>query len=482
MTIGGTHALAALVFALTLFATFVAAWLGRKHSGSSSHEGLSDEKLNRWLVGLSAGAAANSGFIVTGAVGLGYMGGTRWLLMPLGWLIGDLIYWHFFPARLNAFGRTSQATTLSQLLSHGLSGKTAKLLGMLCAAIVLVCLCGYISAQWLAGQKFLAGAFGVSGVFALILFAILIIVYTSIGGFRGSVYVDSMQAVIRIIGTALAVVVIVWFAQSTPDFSANIAAAGPGFLNPLADLGTVPFLGLVAGTFAGYAAAAIGFGLGQPHLVSRYLAGASPAETQAAKWIFIGFVQFTWLSMTLFGVYLRGIMPGLEDPETGLSAFFEAKVHPVLTGIIIADVFATIAATSNALLVAMSQAVIHDLAPRRRDGKPISLALVCAVMGGVTMAISLLVNDSVTSLALGSISLLGAGLAPAVMAKIMGWRHSSVSLLCAVVAGIATALAWKALGFADALNEALPGILVGMAVNAAVARLAPVSPAASRAQ
>lgn len=60
--------------------------------------------------------------------------------------------------------------------------------------------------------------------------------------------------------------------------------------------------------------------------------------------------------MTLFGVLLRGVMPGISDPEAGLSVFFTSNLGPIVTGIV-ADIFATIAATSNSLLVAMVQAV-----------------------------------------------------------------------------------------------------------------------------
>ncbi len=61
--------------------------------------------------------------------------------------------------------------------------------------------------------------------------------------------------------------------------------------------------------------------------------------------------------MTVFGMALRGVMPAIADPETGLSLFHRSNTGPLITGIIAADVFATIAATSNSLLVALAQTV-----------------------------------------------------------------------------------------------------------------------------
>ncbi len=61
------------VFLMTLAAPFGTAFIARRHSAGDKNDGLAEVKLNRWLVGLSAGTTANSGFIVTGAVGLGYV-------------------------------------------------------------------------------------------------------------------------------------------------------------------------------------------------------------------------------------------------------------------------------------------------------------------------------------------------------------------------------------------------------------------------
>jgi Na+/proline symporter len=455
--------LAEIVFLLTLCATFAAAIMARRHSADDKEGGLAEMKLNRWLIGLSAGTTANSGFIVTGAVGLGYTYGLQWVLLPLSWLLGDLVFWYVFPARINEIGQTSRATTLSELLTDGLGGKIAAAVSILCAVVVIACLGGYTSAQWLAGQKFLSGAFGLPDWMALGLFALLIIGYSSIGGFRGSIYTDTLQAFIRIVGTIIALVSVVWFAQAdSAAFSSNIAAAGSTFLSPFPG-------GIIttAGFIGGFAAAAIGFGLGQPQIFSRYLAGSSPEETRSAWWIYMSFVQFTWIAMTVFGVVLRGVMPGITDAETGLSAFFQQNIGAVLTGIIVADVFATIASTSNGLLVAMGQALNHDLLPRLFNARsrrfPLSIATLA--IGLITMVASLGISGSVVSVALSSVSLMGAGVAAAVMIKVMRWPHTALSLLCSMLAGIAAALVWKQTGLASTFNEAGIGMAVGLITN-----------------
>lgn len=385
-----------------------------------------------------------------------------WVLLPLSWLLGDIVFWSVFPGRLNDFGRRSRATTLSELLTFGLKGSQATALSVLCAVVALVCLSGYVSAQWLAGQKFIEGAFPVSDIAALGLFAAMIIAYTAIGGFRGSVYVDSLQAMIRLIGTALALAAIFYVANKNPEaFNQNLSSAGSDFLSLAPPGGFAVLVGFIVG----FAAAALGFGLGQPHLVSRYLAGADAAETKSAWWIYIFFVQFTWISMTLFGVALRGVMPGLTEPEAGLSVFFNSKMGAVATGIIVADVFATIAATSNSLLVAMSQALTHDLIPRLKKGASLPIWAGCILLGLITMALSLSLHGSVMSVALASVSMMASAIAPAVMARLLGWRHDARSLLATVICGLVSAGLWKWLGYDAVLNEAAVGIATGILAN-----------------
>jgi Na+/proline symporter len=455
--------LATLIFFATIAATFVASYLGRRHSRRRALGSLSDQHLNRWVVGLSAGATANSGFVVTGAVGLGYSFGAHWLLLPLAWLAGDIVFWTLFPHRINKAARDARATTMTDIIASGLGNGATSVVVVkrLVSVITLLCLGGYVSAQWIAGEKFLAGAFGFSGITSLLSFAALIVLYTAIGGFRGSVYADSLQAVIRVIGTSIALAAVAWAAAGRgPAFWSEIHGAGPDFLSmaPNGLLSAALFV-------SGYAAAALGFGLGQPQIVTRYMAGSSPEETRAAWWVYIGFVQFTWIAMTLFGMALRGIMPGLSDPETGLSAFFRTEMGPVLTGIIVADIFATIAATTNGLLVAMVQTTRHDLFLQPADERA-RLWPVTAAIGAITMLISSQLSASVVDLALSSVSLMGAGLAPALVARVLGWRQSTASVCVSIIAGIATATVWKFVGYGAILNEAFFGILAGLAAGA----------------
>jgi len=463
--------IAITVFLATLALTFGTAIYARIVSrGASGEEDLAGRKLNRWQVGLSAATTGNSGFIVTGAVGLGFSGGAQWLLLPLGWLLGDLVYWSIFPDRINRLAREAHAVTLSELLTHNLQGKVAQLISITVSLTLVAFLAAYTAAQWLAGQKFLSGVVPLSELTAIAIFGSTIVLYSAIGGFRGSVYVDTMQAVIRVGGTILALWMVLQAASAHSDtFWTNIQKAGPGFLNPFSG-------GLLASAsiLAGYGAASIGFGLGQPQIISRYMAGASPEETKAARFIYIGFLQFTWLAMTAFGIILRGVLPGLDDPEKGLSVFFQSNVSAIATGIIFADVFATIAGTSNGLIVAMSQTARRDIfAPWFGDRilSPVWSMIVTLALGIGTILLSFVLPGSVFTIAITAVSLIGAALAGVVMVKVFAWPHTATSFVAAIVAGLAAASAWHAYGLSSYLNEAAVGIVASLAANFLLCKL-----------
>jgi Na+/proline symporter len=460
------HPLAIAVFAATLLLTFGAAIYARLRAAQdSSEEDLAGRNLNKWLIGLSAGTTGNSGFIVTGAVGLGYAGGAQWLLLPLGWLLGDLVYWSFFPDKVNRLAREAGATTLPELLTYQIGGWTARAITMLVAAILVIFLSIYTAAQWLAGEKFLAGVFAMTPAMALIGFGLVIVFYSAIGGFRGSVYVDVVQAVIRLGGTVLALLTVIAAACTMgPAFERNLAAAGSDFLNLFAGRSA----GAAIAFALGFAGAAVGFGLGQPQIVSRYMAGDSPQETRAARWIYIGFLQFTWIAMTAFGMILRGVQPGIADPETALSLFFQTSVGAVATGIIFADVFATIAGTANGLLVAISQTIRRDLFGSWLGTRAFSRTVATGftvVLGLITVALTFVLPGTVYTIAIAAVSQIGAGLAGAVMIRILNLPHNGASLLASIVAGTATGAFWWASGLSAVVNETIFGIATGLAAN-----------------
>ena len=464
-----------IIFLFFLFITFGIAYLSRRisrqnpHYASEADQGLDGRNLNRWLLGLSAGATSNSGFVVTGAVGLGYTYGLQWVTLPLAWLLGDLVFWHFFPQRLNQQGRNQGLVTLAQTLKSDLPKFWSISIGVLTALILLVGIGAYTSTQWLAGQKFLHGAFGVSPQFAIMMFAVLIIAYSALGGFRGSVYVDTFQAILRLVGTLFILGMCCIEIIKHGSFFAELMVLEPEFFSIFPVVGAWSILAFVLG----WAGAAVGFSLSQPQLLSRYYAASSPKEAQGAQWIYIGYVQFTWISMTLFGMALRVLMPNIADPETGLSVFIQNYAHAIIAGIILADIFGVIASTANSLLVSMAQSIRYDFF--QPLNKPflikIPLSFFVVVLGAITLLVANAFEASVAFLIIKSTLLMSAGLASPMIIKVLQLKHTGCSLFFSLLGGMTSAIGWSLYGPTDVMNEVIVGVFTGYFLNIITYRL-----------
>jgi sodium/proline symporter len=468
-----SNVVAFAVFLGTVGLTIALSFYARAHDlrGEGDRSDLSGRTLNRWLIGLSAGAAANSGFIVSAAVGLGYADGVRWIMLPVAWMLGDLVFWKLFPGKLNEYSRHNDVSTISQLLAVGTDKVTCRAIKVSSAILLITGLIAYTASQWIAGQKLLMAASGFSEIPVIIFFGSSLVVYSIVGGFRGSVYADTFQAVLSLLSTIVILFSIFTVASGEPNvFWSNLPPSSSDFWNILPD-GSI---GSLIAFVLGFAMASIGFGLGQPQISSRYFAGSSPNETLAAKWIYIGFLQFTWISMTIFGITLRGVMPGLTDPESGLTAFAQLHMNQLEFGLVIAFIFAIIASTINSIVVAVAQTVHKDIIQSGRESQQTGGLTPPYIVGIVALSgllISFVIPGSVFSIAVNSISKIAAGIAGPVIIKILKINHDGVSILSSMSAGVLAAFLWSGLGYSAEFNESGIGIIVGFLTNAVVYRV-----------
>lgn len=179
-------------------------YLAKEKKGDAQSYHLADRSLNKWLVGISAGATANSGFIVVGAVGMGYTMGVSSLLYPLAWLVGDLIYWNFFASRVRGMEAVKNSLTVSEVLTFSNNDKNLKIIS---SVIIFLLLSIYASSQLIASTKIVAYFSDISDFLAITLSFIFVMAYTVWGGFKSSVYTDVIQGVMMVL---LTLGILVW--------------------------------------------------------------------------------------------------------------------------------------------------------------------------------------------------------------------------------------------------------------------------------
>lgn len=457
-----------LIFTLfCLLLIFVGIYAARKQGNSDNEYFLANRSLGWLLVGVSAAVTGNTGFIVTGAVGIGYSMGMSSLLLPIAWLFGDLLYWNIFPKKLNKLSKTQNSSTIPQFLSSGLP--SPKLLLSISTLAVLGVILFYTAAQWVAAGKIFSEFFGSSVNIGILLSATLVIIYSSFGGLRSSIWTDMLQAVF-----ILFLLVMIY---------STVLINHPNVLNELAEIeGHLNIthyypLSALIGFVLGWIFASIGFGLSQPQILIRYFAASNGADFDKAKWVYIFILQLTWIGFTFFGVLLKGILPDIEQisQENGLAIFIKSEYSPIVVGILIAAMFATISSTADSFLISTSNSIKKDILEKFKIGENTNNTMLTILIGLVTIGFGILLSESsVLTIAMNSVSYLGACIAPAVLIKVLGFKHSNLSLSLTIIFALLLAIVWQQyLGFSkyvgnsflETLNMAVVGIIGGLVIN-----------------
>lgn len=447
-----------IVFAVALMMTLgAAAYARRKQVRNDHREAVAGRSVGPWLMALSAGATANSGVALTALVGLGYMGGLVWMNFGIGWLLGDIFFWVLLAERLNRAAHTLDTATLPEMLQKGAHAARQALPRRLFGLAIVLLSMGYVGAQWLAAGKIGGMILGVPELVCTAGFAIFVIGYTAFSGVRGSIYTDFVQALFMLLLVGCSA----WLVVRAP------AAAAPVPAGYFSLLGSGPWWQAPA-IVLGFAVMALGFDMGQPQMVSRWMSGENPGVMRRARWIYMGFVQLTAFAFIMIGMGIRLAMPGLADGEGGLVAFIHQYGGPGMMGVLMTGAVATIASTGSGIVAVGAEMLRQDVVPGRLPGK-VGMMLAVGMVGAVSLVVIPLAGTSVMDMALTAVGLMSAIFLAPMVWVVMGWRIRQREMMMSMVAAAVAACSWRWLGWESVLNECVPGVAAGLAVLGAVA-------------
>mgnify|MGYP003292369265 CR=1 FL=1 len=148
---------------------------------------LGGRSMGPWVTAMSAQASDMSAWLLMGLPGsiLAFGLGQAWI--GIGLAIGTALNWIFVAKRLRKFSSAAgDAITMPQYLSNRfLTSNPA--LKIICAIVFMVSFTLYVASAFSAGAKVFNDLFPALGVErAMIIFALIILVYTFLGGFLGS--------------------------------------------------------------------------------------------------------------------------------------------------------------------------------------------------------------------------------------------------------------------------------------------------------
>ncbi len=443
----------------------VSSW---RRNGTSEDYLTAGRAHGKFMIALSGAASATSGFIMIGAVGAGYSLGLMAVLMPLSWFLGDLAFWTLFPARINRIGRAHGFHTVPEFISYTATGQRSGGLRKFFAGLIIVFVGLYAIGQFLAAGKAVNAVFDLSIAVSIGFSAVVIMVYAAKGGLAASIPTQFVQAIIMLFTTIGMLTLAVSVGGGTGEILSVIESADPALLKLDGGRGALLLLVFVFG----FATTAFTFDIGQPHLLVRILAAKSPVEAAGARWIYLAFMQATWVSMSLFGLFMVAILPDITDAEQALPVFARDHLHPILVGAVLAGVFASVASTLDALILVLSSALGVDLAPglvkrlSARDGARYQAGVTLAVTLVIMLtSIALIGSSSVFSIIVFSASGLGVTVGCAMLITLCRWRTSTLALVISAICALVVTASWRLTGLSDVLLEAFPGFVAGLAAH-----------------
>jgi solute:Na+ symporter, SSS family len=379
---------------LTLYIGVVIAigvWANRRQTDTEAYF-LGNRSMRWWAAGLSIIATSFSAASILGIPGFAYATDMWYLQYTLGdFLAAGIVIVLFIPF----FHRVKGLTTAYEYLEVRFDTKT-RLLGSTLFILTVLLRAGTL----LFGASLLFSAVAPTNLIpgltpveeAVVLFGIIAITYTVLGGISAVIWTDVIQFSIMSIGVVASMAVVV---LATPG-GWDVAFAEAGRLEKLGVINVeTPMAprGLLAAIF-GYGLLALSlFGTNQQP-VQRYMTVSRPREAQQALLLGVGAGAIGVTLSLLLGVFLfvfyqhfPALLPEDLTPDQIMPHFVTTQVPPILTGALVAAVFAAAMSSLDSALNSLAAATTVDFLKRFRpdvsDAGRLRFAKVVVIVAGI---------------------------------------------------------------------------------------------------
>jgi sodium/proline symporter len=449
----------------------LAVW-GRRETHTLSGFYLAGKKLPYWVVAFSTNATGESGWLLLGLSGMGYLVGAQAYWVVVGEIVGIGLSWWLLSRRLKALGDRTDSITVPDVLTAKFEDKWHLLRGV-SVLIILVMVTTYVTAQMVATGKAFSGFLGMGYETGVILGAAIIIGYTFVGGYKAVSYSDVVQGMLMLLGLIAVPTAAVIASGGVGEVRDALALQDPALLD-MFDFGSTPaWIGI-----ASFVAVGLPF-IGVPQLLIRYMSARDDGEIRKARILsLIVLFIFTFGAVTA-GVAGRALYPGLEDSETIFPVISNNLFPPVISGVLLVVVLSAIMSTVDSLLLLASSAAVRDtyqkiMGSTDSDQRLSSYGkVVTIIIGAFALVLGIQEPRVIYHFVLASWSGLGSAFGPAVIGILYYRRVTWLGVLAGVLGGFVASVAWLLFFKEDwhGLYEAIPGFIAGMVLTFGVSRL-----------
>ena len=427
---------------------------------------LASQGVQPWLVALSAVATNNSGYMFVGMIGFTYSFGLSAVWLMVGWITGDFLMSLFVHGRLRVTSERRRTESFAGVISawHGTDYRTLRALG---GVVTVLFLGTYAAAQLNAGSKALFVLFGWEYGVGAAIGAVIVLAYCVAGGIRASIWTDAAQSAVMVAAMTLMCVVAVGEVGGWTAFVSALGQVSPDYMrwfptDPAAGSAAGPVFFVVGWLFAGFAV------IGQPHIMVRFMAMDDAAHMRRVRYYYYSWFTAFYALTICAGLAARLLLPETAtfDAELALPTLAGQLLPEVLTGLVLAGLFAATMSTADSLILSCTAAITRDF-PSRRLRTYTATKLATVGVTALALGIALAGNASVFSLVLVSWSALASAFGPLLVVYALGRRPTEGLAIAMLLTGVAVVALWRLAGWDQSIvYEAMPGMLSGLAVFA----------------
>jgi len=425
---------------------------------------LAGRRLGPWLVSFSERASGESAWLLIGLPGLALASGFNAIWPAIGCVAGILFSWTFISQRLRTQTEKHGALTLPDLFENRFSDKT-HLLRMVSTMIIIFFFTIYVSAQFLAAGKVLNTIFGITQLEGMLIGAFIIVIYTIMGGFFAVAWTDLLQGTIMVFTLVLLPIVGLIELGGIDKLSFALKNIDPGLLLVGGGKEGFPLIASILGGLG------IGLGyMGQPHLVTRFMAIKDPRKLRQGTLIAICWALLAFWGAVFVGIIGLGLFGDIfADQEQIMPYMTKALVPAGLAGILISGAIAAMMSTADSQLLVSTSAVSRDVYQQmmKKDAPEKRLVLISRVatliIGLIAFLLALSAQSLVYWLVLYAWAGLGASFGPALLTTLWWKKVTKWGVFSGMVVGTVTVLIWYNVpALKNSLYELIPSFFLSL--------------------
>ena len=460
---------------------------------------LGGRKLGPFVTAMSAEASDMSSYLLMGVPGLAYFSGIAdagWT--AIGLAVGTYLNWLFTAKRLRNYTAKLDAITLPEYFKKRFRDKNNVTL-LIGALAIIVFFIPYTASGFSACGKLFAQLFGVNYQLAMVVSAIIIVGYTTTGGFLAASTTDFIQSIVM----SFALVVVLFYGIHHAG-GMNAVLDNANALKGYLDMNAT-HVNAASDNVAQYVNEGASYGLfnkitmfcwglgyfGMPHILLRFMAIEDPKKLKLSRrvasiWVVISLGVATFLGVVGRAMTEAGALNLLMD-EADLTATSESEKlivvladhisqngfgYALIAGLIIAGILASTMSTADSQLIAASSAVseniIQDVFKIKlsETAAMLTARITLVIVGVLGVIIAWDPSSSVFNIVSFAWAGFGAVFGPATIMSLFWKRTNKYGCIAGMISGAAMVFIWKygvrPMGGAWNLYELAPAFLVAL--------------------